>query len=74
MTKAFVKALEQSLPSHDEMLTMAAEGIWPPPGILNSPDEAQVIWDGLATVRGILEATPVNEWPEVFPSAYHDDR
>lgn len=67
-------AISQCLPSHDEMLTMAAEGIWPPPSIFDSAEEAQTIWDGLATVRGLLEATPVDEWPDVFPSAYEEPR
>jgi hypothetical protein len=68
--KAFCDALEAALPPRDELLTMAAEGIFPPPCILDSPERAQAIWDGLATVRGLLEATPVEDWPTVFPSAY----
>lgn len=65
-------ALRECLPSKDEMLTMAAEGIWPPPSIFDSPEQAQAIWNGLATVRGLLEATPVDEWPELFPSAFDE--
>ena len=53
---------------------MAAEGIWPPPSIFDPPERQQAIWDGLATVRGLLEATQVEDWPKVFPSAYGEDR
>jgi hypothetical protein len=67
-------AFAECFPSHDEMLTMAAEGIWAPPSILDTPERSQAIWNGLATVRGLLEATPVDEWPDLFPSAYEDER
>ncbi len=67
-------AIAACMPSQDEMLTMAAEGIWAPPSIFDSPERQQAIWDGLATVRGLLEATPVDEWPDLFPSAYEDER
>lgn len=69
---AFTDALARCLPSEDEMLTLAAEGVWSPPFILDSPERAQAIWDGLATVRGILEAYPVEDWPSLFPSAYSE--
>lgn len=69
---ALGEAIAQCMPSKDEMLTMAAEGIWAPPSVLHTPEEAQVIWDGLATVRGMLEGTPIEEWPDLFPSAYED--
>jgi len=66
--EAFRSAIENCLPSQDEMLTMAAEGIWPPPSIFDTPERTQVIWDGLATVKGLLEAYPLEEWFELFPS------
>ncbi len=66
--------MDACLPSQDEYLTMCAEGIWPPPSILTPPEDQQAIWDGLATVRGLLEAYPIEQWPEIFPSAYEDDR
>lgn len=67
-------AMKECMPSEDEMLTMAAEGIWSPPSILDSPERQQAIWDGLATVRGLLEAHPVEDWPSIFPSAYEETR
>lgn len=66
------EAMRACLPDRDEFLTMAAEGMWAPPSILDSPERAQAIWDGLATVRGMLEAYPVEEWPALFPSAYEE--
>jgi hypothetical protein len=71
---AFGDAIRRCMPSEEEMLTMAAEGIWPPPSILDPPEMQQVVWNGLATVRGILEGTPVEDWPKVFPSAYEEER
>lgn len=65
-------AIAACIPSQDEMLTAAAEGIWAPPGILDTPEEAQAKWDGLAVVRGLLEAHPTSEWPTIFPSAYEE--
>ena len=70
---ALADAIAASMPSEDEMLTMAAEGIWPAPSIFDKLEgREQVIWDGLATVRGLLEGTPIEEWPDIFPSAYEE--
>lgn len=69
----FAEFLAETMPSKDEWLTMCAEGIWPPPSILTPADDRQVIWDGLATVKGLLEAYPEDQWPEIFPSAYEQE-
>lgn len=61
--KAFERALRECLPSDDEALTMAAEGLFPPPSFLDPPELHQAIWDGVATLKALLESTPIDEWP-----------